>query len=175
MLDLVEELGKRLKLLVSTLAALSRACQWVSQRSLSLSIDRTVRGMLCMSMNMNLSHESWLLFMPCLLAEKEIKTVYCFDALAEGICKVSILGELSAQPDSFLIILRSRSWPAVVAALCSVSVSVQKGTRGFRSLWKQSANMSGLELRFVVQMAWGLLSSQALLAFFYFFISNNTL
>lgn len=109
MLDLVEELGKRLKLLVSTLAALSRACQWVSQRSLSLSIDRTVRGMLCMSMNMNLSHESWLLFMPCLLAEKEIKTVYCFDALAEGICKVSILGELSAQPDSFLIILRSRS------------------------------------------------------------------
>ena len=62
------------------------------------------------------------------MAEKRIKTVYCFDALAEGTCKLLI--ELSAQPDSFFIILRTKlQWThcqRFVAAQCSGSVSVQK-------------------------------------------------
>ena len=99
--------------------------------------------------------------------------MYCFDALAEGTCKLLILGELSAQPDSFLIILRTKSQEThcqrFVAAECSGSVSVQKRIPIKLEAANKICVRTG-QLRFVVQVAWGLAASQALLAFFYFFI-----
>lgn len=114
--------------------------------------------------------------MPGLLAEKRIKTVYCFDALAEHTCKLSILGELSAQPDSFLMNLRSRSQETHCqrsVARCAVCLYLFRiGPAVSDEFGSNQRTYQAWRLHFVVQMAWGLVSSQALLAFFNFFTSN---